>query len=87
MKKIILFYGWFGSVKAVSAAVQVEHHACMIFNNGHSRSPKDYLEGKMKYFLGGAWIALEARSVKKDGALVCVGYIYKKEECTSIHNE
>jgi len=44
---------WFGSVKAATAVAQAGHHACFIINTSYSRSPKAWLEEKMKDYPGG----------------------------------
>ena len=77
-----LYFGdsWFGSVKAVAAVAQAGHHACFIIKTGHSRSPKAWLEEKMKDFPGGTWITLEATPVKENVPLICIGYKYNKKK-------
>ena len=77
-----LFFGdsWFGSVKAVSSVAQAGHHACMMVKTAHSRSPKKFLEDKMKDFPGGTWITLEATPEKEKIPLICIGYKYNKKK-------
>ena len=75
-----LFFGdsWFGSVKATVEVGKLGHHACFIIKNGHSKSPKAYLEDKMKHFPGGTWITMEATVDGVD--LVSIGYKYNKKK-------
>ena len=77
-----LYYGdsWFGSVKAVAAVAQAGYYACFIIKTGHSRSPKAWLEAKMKDYPGGTWITLQATPVKENVPLICIGYKYNKKK-------
>lgn len=49
-----LYFGdsWFGSVKAAIAVVKAGHHAYFMIKKTHVKSPKNYLEEKMKDFPG-----------------------------------
>jgi len=77
-----LYYGdsWFGSVKAVAAVAQAGYYACFIIKTGHSRSPKAWLEAKMKDYPGGTWITLEATPMKENVPLICIRYKYNKKK-------
>ena len=77
-----LFFGdsWFGSVKAIAACAKAGYHACMMIKTGHSRSPKAWLEDKMKNYPGGTWITLEATPTKENVPLICIGYKYNKKK-------
>ena len=76
-----LYFGdsWFGSVKSVANVGKTGNHACMIVKTGHARSPKKYLEEKMKDWPGGTWITMEGTPVKEGVPLVCIGYKYNKK--------
>ena len=78
-----LFFGdsWFGSVKAASNVKVAGHHSCFLVKTGHSRSPKAFLEDKMKDFPGGTWITLEAKTKHEGVDLICIGYKYNKKRC------
>ena len=39
---------WFGSVKACASVGRAGHHCCFVIKTGHGRSPKKFLEDKMK---------------------------------------
>ena len=64
---------WFGSVKATEAVALAGHHGIFIIKMNHGRSPKKWLEEKMKDFPGGTWIVLEGQT-KKHADLICIGY-------------
>ena len=64
---------WFGSVKAIEAVALAGHHGIFIIKMNHGRSPKKWLEEKMKDFPGGTWIVLEGQT-KKHADLICIGY-------------
>ena len=73
-----LYFGdsWFGSVKAAVAVAKAGNHACFIIKTGYSKSPKKYLDDKMKDFPGGTWITLETEI--DSVSIVCIGYKYNK---------
>jgi len=80
---IKIFYfedSWLKSVKATAVVVQAGHYACFIIKTGYSRSPKACLEEKMKDYLGGNWMILEATLVKKKVPLIRIGYKYNKKK-------
>jgi len=64
---------WFGSVKAVSNVKVAGHRSCFLVETGHSRSPKAFLEDKMKDFPGGTWITLEAKTEHEGVDLIYIG--------------
>ena len=76
-----LYFGdsWFGSVKAVANVGKSGNHCCMIIKTGHSRSPKKFLEEKMKDMPGGTWITMEGTPDKEGVPLVSIGYKYNKK--------
>jgi len=80
VKRLYFGNSWFGSVKATAAVEQAGHHACFIIKTGHSRSPKVWLEEKMKDYLGGTWITLKDIPVKENVHLICIGYKYNKKK-------
>ena len=55
------------------------HHLYFLVKTGYSRSPKVFLEDKMKDYLGGFWITLEAKTEHEDVDLICIGYKYNKK--------
>ena len=73
-----LFFGdsWFGSVKAACQVRKLGHHGCFIIKTAHSRTPKKFLEEKMKGFPGGTWIVMEGFAESEGVPLVCIGYKY-----------
>jgi len=70
---------WFGSVKSASNVGKTGNHCCVVIKTAHSRSPKFWLEEKMKDFPGGTWIVLEGKPEKEGIDLICVGYKYNKK--------
>jgi len=75
-----LFFGdsWFGSVKAAVEVGKTGHHACFMVKTGHTKSPKKFLENKMKDYPGGTWITMRATVDEVD--LVSIGYKYNKKK-------
>ena len=71
---------WFGSVKACANVAKAGHHCCLMIKNGHSRSPKKFLDNKMKEMPGGTWIVLKGRAEKEGVDLVSLGYKYNKKK-------
>ena len=71
---------WFGSVKSVANVRKTGNHCCFIIKTAHSRSPKFWLEDKMKHMPGGTWIVLEGKPEKEDVELLCIGYKYNKKK-------
>ena len=71
---------WFGSVKAVATLGLAGHHACMIIKTAHVRSPKFFLEERMKDFPGGTWITMEGKTELEGVELICIGYKYNKKK-------
>ena len=80
-KRKRLYFGdsWFGSVKTCVAIGKVEHHAFMMVKTAHARSPKNWLEEKMKDYPGGTWIVLEG-TAEKGVPLMAIGYKYNKKK-------
>ena len=68
---------WFGSVKSAANVGKTGNHCCFVIKTAHSRSPKFWLEDKMKDMPGGTWIVLEGKPEKD---LICVGYKYNKKK-------
>ena len=77
-----LFFGdsWFGSVKAACQVHKLGHHGCFVIKTAHLRTPKKFLEEKMKYFPGGTWIVMEGYAEKEGVPLVCIGYKYNAKK-------
>ena len=71
---------WFGSVKACANVAKAGNHCCLMIKTRHSRSPKKFLEDKMKEMPGGTWIVLEGRAEKEGVDLVSLGYKYNKKK-------
>ena len=76
------YYGdsWFGSVKTAANISRAGHHAVMMVKTAFSRSPKKWLEEKMKDMPGGVWIVLEGIAEKEDVPVVCIGYKYNRKK-------
>ena len=79
-KDLWLGDSWFGSVKACASVGRAGHHCCFVVKTGHGRSPKKFLEEKMKDMPGGTWIVLEGRASKEGVDLVTLGYKYNKKK-------
>ena len=77
-KKLFLGDSWFGSVKAAANIAIAGHHACFMVKTAHARSPKKFLDEKMKDMPGGTWITLEGHAEKEAVDLICIGYKYNK---------
>ena len=71
---------WFGSVKSASNVGKTGNHCCFVIKTAHSRSPKFWLEDKMKDMPGGTWIVLEGKPEKEGIDLICIGYKYNKKK-------
>ena len=54
-------------------------HAIMVVKTNHARSPKAWLEEKMKDFPGGTWLTLEGRT-QKNVDLLTIGYKYNSSK-------
>ena len=70
---------WFGSVKTAANIGKAGHHAVFMIKTAHARSPKKWLEDKMKGMPGGTWIVLEGLAEQENVPLVSIGYKYNKK--------
>ena len=57
---------WFGSVKACANVAKAGHHCCLMIKNGHSHSPKKFLDNKMKEIPGGRVLFSKAAAKRRE---------------------
>ena len=67
-------------MKTAANISRAGHHAVMMVKTAFSRSPKKWLEEKMKDMPGGVWIVLEGIAEKEDVPVVCIGYKYNRKK-------